>query len=169
MTALPANEVGDADGFRLLLTPHLGALRRFAASLVRPDDVDDLVQDTVARAWTKRGQFDPARGSLVAWVMAIMADRARGHWRLARAALQLHEPDRVTSGPDDGAALDLRRAINALPNRQRATVIFFYYIDLPVSEIAVRMKCSPGTVKSALFDARRSLATHLGEGYVRSE
>lgn len=56
--------------------PHL---LRFAVTLTSVDDAPDLVQDTLVQAWAKRHQYDPTRGSLRAWTMAIVADRARAH------------------------------------------------------------------------------------------
>ena len=49
-----------------------------------------------------------------------------------------------------------------LPDRQRAVVALYYVEDLPVSVIAETLAVRPGTVKAALFDARRSLAATLG-------
>jgi RNA polymerase sigma-70 factor (ECF subfamily) len=40
-----------------------------------------------------------------------------------------------------------------------------YYLDLPVNDIAQVMRCSPGTVKSTLADARARLLQHLGKDY----
>lgn len=164
--------VTDADRFRALASPHLTALRRFAAVLVRPPDVDDLVQDTLTRAWQKHAQFDPERGAAVSWLMAIMADRARRRWRAAHPSLELVEHDlagdRPVAGPDS-AAIDLRRAVDALPPRQRTAIVLYHYLDLPVAEIAEYMGCSAGTVKSTLSDARASLGRRLGDTYARSE
>ena len=59
------------------------------------------------------------------------------------------------------AGVDLRRAIAALPERQRTTVYLHYYLDLPVREVAQVLGCADGTVKSTLHDARRALARRL--------
>ena len=156
----------EADSFRSFVTPHLAALRRFASVLVRPADVDDLVQDTLARAWVKHATFDPDRGAPVSWMMAIMADRARKQWRAATPLLGLAERDSPVAEPDT-ATIDLRRAVDALPTRQRTAIVLHHYLDLPIAETARYMKCSSGTVKSTLSDARKSLAKRLGEPYAR--
>ena len=124
------------------------------------DDADDVVQDALARAWVKRGSFDPARGTARSWLLAIVADRARRRWR-RRPRPVLAEP-REVAGPD-GRGVDLRRAIATLPERQRTTVYLHYYLDLPVREVAQVLGCAEGTVKSALHDARRALARTLGD------
>jgi RNA polymerase sigma-70 factor (ECF subfamily) len=161
MTGVMARPETEADRFRLFVTPHLAALRRFAAVLVRSADVDDLVQDTLTRAWVKHAQFDAERGAAVSWLMAIMADRARKRWRAAVPSLQLADRDRPVDEPD-AAVIDLRRAVDSLPPRQRTAIVLYHYLDLSITEVAQYMTCSTGTVKSNLFDARASLAKRLG-------
>lgn len=91
--------------------------------------------------------------------MAIMLDQARGRRRVRRPKFVLVEPDAVSGLLTD--RLDVRSAVDRLPRQQRAVVVLFYYADLPVTEVAQLLSCSPGTVKSALFDARKRLATEL--------
>jgi RNA polymerase sigma-70 factor (ECF subfamily) len=158
----------EADRFRAFVTPHFAALRRFAAVLVRAPDVDDLVQDAVTQAWVKRAQFDPERGAAVSWLMAILADRARKRWRAAVPSLQLVDYDEPIE-EQDSAVIDLRRAVDSLPVRQRTAVVLYHYLDLSVAETAQLMACSAGTVKSTLSDARESLRRRLGDAYVRDE
>jgi RNA polymerase sigma-70 factor (ECF subfamily) len=141
--------------------PWLPDLWRFAVSLSSLDDADDIVQDALTRAWTKRDSFDPSRGSPRSWLLAIVADRARRRWiRRPRPVLPDPEPDPVDTEPA-ARRVDLRRAIAALPERQRTTVFLHYYLDLPVAEVADVLGCSAGTVKSNLSDARRALARRL--------
>lgn len=54
------------------------------------------------------------------------------------------------------------RAVQDLPERQRATVVLRYFEDLPESEIADVLQCSVGTVKSQLSKARAKLESALG-------
>jgi RNA polymerase sigma-70 factor (ECF subfamily) len=148
----------DFDGW---VTPWMADVWRFAVSLSSLDDADDLVQDALARAWVKRAAYDPSRGSPRSWLLAIVADRARRRWTRRPKPVVL-VPAAVPE--PDGHRVDLRRAIAALPERQRTTVFLHYYLDLPVSEVAAVMGCSDGTVKSALHDARRALARRLEPG-----
>lgn len=64
-----------------------------------------------------------------------------------------------------GRDVDIERAIAGLTPRQRIAVELFYFLDLPVAEIAIVMACSPGTVKSTLSDARARLRDVLGGDY----
>jgi len=54
------------------------------------------------------------------------------------------------------------RAVAALPRRQREVIALHYVEDLPVADIALALEIAPGSVKSALHDARASLRRTLG-------
>lgn len=146
--------------FELWVRPHLRLLRRLAATHVPAPDRDDLVQETLARAWAKRASYDPDRGSPSTWLLALMFDQARRARRSRRGPLLLETGEETGSEPS-ASLLDLRHAINRLPLRQRQAVLLFYYVDLPVGEIAKLLNCSPGTTKSNLHDARKRLQTEL--------
>jgi RNA polymerase sigma-70 factor (ECF subfamily) len=88
-----------------------------------------------------------------------MRSRAR---RISRAA---REAGAAETSLDGAAALDLTRAVRQLSARQRLAVSLYYYLDLPVAEVAVAMSCSPGTVKSTLSDARHRLQELLADAY----
>jgi RNA polymerase sigma-70 factor (ECF subfamily) len=57
----------------------------------------------------------------------------------------------------------LEEAVQRLPPRQRLAVDCYYFVGLSVGETATVMRCSEGTVKSTLFDARRRLHRELEE------
>lgn len=141
-------------------------LYRFAVSLVGVNEAEDLVQDALARAWRRRESFDAARGSWRSWLLAIVADQARRRWRRRPLDLVLHG-DQLVPGPESRSpvAVDVARAVDALPARQRSALILSVFVDVPVSEIAVLMACSEGTVKATLHAARRKVAEVLGEAY----
>lgn len=141
------------------------AMRRFAYALVGPDHADDLVQDASERAWRKQKLFDPARGSAQAWLLSIVSDQARQRWRRARPAWQELHPEALVIPESDSAAVDLSRAVAALPAKQRSAVVLHYFIDLPVADVAYLLDCAPGTVKSQLHDARAALEHALGDSY----
>lgn len=145
--------------------PHWSAMTGLASRLADPCDVEDVVQEALTAAWRLRDRFDPSRGSPRAWLLALTADHARRsrRWAVNSTAVSLHDTDPPTT-TDQPADVDLRRAIDVLPGRQRLAVALYYYLDLPVAEVAAVMGCSSGTVKSTLADARRRLRTALGDG-----
>lgn len=151
----------DASGFAALVEPHVRSMSHLAAQLAPVGERDDVVQESLTRAWLKRTQFDGGRGTLRSWLLAITADQARRARRRARA--------RPTSGlwsPSEAdvrdTVLDLRAAVASLPSRQQLAVRCFYFADLTLAETAVVMKCAEGTVKATLHQARRTLHQVLG-------
>ncbi|WP_350273932.1 sigma-70 family RNA polymerase sigma factor [Kribbella sp. HUAS MG21] len=155
---------GDGAGFVAWVRPHLGAMARLAARLAVGADRDDIVQEALARAWAKRAQYDPSRGTPSAWLLAITADQARKAVRRMRAggaSLSVVEDAGPTTRPDLDARMDVEHAIGSLTNRQRLAVDCYYFADLSIADTAAVMGCSEGTVKSTLSDARARLRTLL--------
>lgn len=156
-----AHAVGD---FREWVQPHLLAMGRLAARLTSATDSDDIVQEALVRAWRRRESYDPARGTPQAWLLAIVADRCRRHrtrhWQPASGQLV-----DLAAAPvaDLDRSLDVERAVRGLSQRQRMAVELHYYVGLTVVEVAAVMRCSEGTVKSTLSDARRRLLPALQE------
>jgi RNA polymerase sigma-70 factor (ECF subfamily) len=150
-----------AEAYADWLRPHLPAMARLAARLAPDTDRDDIVQEALIRAWQKRHQFDPRRGTPAAWLLAITADQAR-QARRRRRPLGLFSdlPARVRSMED---RVDVEYAVARLPPRQRLAVDCFYFVGLSVAETAAVMRCAEGTVKSTLSDARQRLRPLLEE------
>ena len=153
--------VGSADEFAAWARPHLPAMRRYAARLVGLSDSDDVVQEALARAWSRRSTYDAARGEPLPWLLAIVRDRASRLRRGRRPHLDLVDSDR----PVDPAVpdVDLERAVRALAPRQREVVDLYYFVDLDVATIAALLGCAPGTVRATLHQARSALRDALGE------
>ena len=149
------------DEFGAWVEPHLPALARLAARLAPAGERDDVIQAALERAWRKRSTFDPARGTPLAWLLAITADQARRARTRARP-LALVATSAAVRSIDD--RLDLEAAVARLPERQRLAVDCFYFVGLSVAETAAVMACAEGTVKSTLSDARSRLAQILEGG-----
>ncbi len=145
----------DRSTFAAAVTPVLAAMYRLARRLAPAANADDIVQEALVRAWRHRRSFDPNRGSYRTWLFAIVANEARrrrsSFWGIPTDVRNLSSPD---SSED---SLDLAAALRQLSPRQRLAVDCFYYAGLTVNETAEVMRCSPGTVKSTLSDARTKL------------
>lgn len=153
----------DDRAFAAWVQPHLLAMTRLAVRLAPPGDGDDVVQEALVRAWQRWDTYDHERGTPQAWLLAIVADKARRTTRRSPgpAARLTAVPER--GAPDPEVDLDLDRAVHALPPRQRLAVELHYFLGLPVRETAAAMSCSDGTVKSTLSDARGALGRALRE------
>lgn len=154
--------MSSGDGFESWVGPHLLAMTRLAVRLVSAGDADDVVQESLTRAWRRWNTYDRARGTPRSWLLGIVADQARRH-RIRHRSSQVILVDSLggSTDVDVAAAADLDRAIRALSGRQRLAVELYYFVGLPVKECAEAMSCSQGTVKSTLSDARSRLAPML--------
>jgi RNA polymerase sigma factor (sigma-70 family) len=138
-------------------------MAQLARRLSPPGQWEDVLQEALSSAWRKWAQFDESRGTLRNWLLAIVADQARKGHRRIRPNAELVDVTAKSGDPDGD--VDLRHALQQLTRRQRTAVALFYYLGLPVADVADVLGCSASTVKSTLADARTRLRRELGEDY----
>jgi RNA polymerase sigma-70 factor (ECF subfamily) len=173
---------GDPTAFATVLRRH--GPRVFAALVRLTGDrsmAEDLLQETFARAHEKARTLRTEH--VRAWLMRIAThlamDGFRRQRRLRVVSLSAtcgdgeNCPDFSATVADPrasepSASLELeekrkrvRRAIDALPPKQRATLMLSYYQQLSYAEVAETLGCSAGTVKTQMFRAIKSLAQLL--------
>ncbi|MBO1420416.1 SigE family RNA polymerase sigma factor [Streptomyces sp. FH025] len=127
---------------------------------------DDLVQESITKLyvhWPKASRADNLDGyARRTLVNTFLAEQRTSWWR--RTIRTDVEPDTAAASIDLDVSLDLRKALAALPPRQRATVVLRYYCDLSIDQAAEALGCSSGNVKSqssrALAALRNSPLTH---------
>lgn len=141
--------------FAAWVEPELSKMSRLAARLAPDADRDDVVQEALVRAWRKRDQYNPSRGTAATWLLAITADQARRARRMRRPFALVGEITVPGRSLDD--RVDVETAVARLSKRQKLAVDCFYFGGLSVAETAAVMRCSEGTVKSTLSDARKRL------------
>lgn len=132
---------------------------------------EDVVQDAFISVWRNATSFDPARGSLRAWLLSIVhhraIDRLRGSaGRQAEApldAIQRRTPDAFAVESADDDRIEIRNALAALPEAQRQTLELAYFAGLTHVEIALRMGVPLGTVKGRMRMGLEKLRNHLQE------
>ena len=136
-------------------------LRRYARALVNDRTAaDDLVQDTLERAWTRIQQFR-AGTDLRAWMFSIMHNVHLNQVRSRRDAVSFDEqahdlPQRATQS-DALEMRDMDRAMQALPVEQREVLLLVALEDLSYEEVAKTLDIPLGTVMSRLSRARERL------------
>ena len=142
----------------------LSSLRRLAAVLCGDwQRADDLVQAALVKLYVHWGRVRAASHT-DAYARTVLV-REFIHERRSTWVKRVRLTGGVTEVPaaavDHDAVLDVRRAVAALPARQRATLVLRFYCDLNVDQSAEILGCSPGTVKSqtsrALSAVRRAL------------
>jgi RNA polymerase sigma-70 factor (ECF subfamily) len=161
-----AVSAADAEAaFRSLYAEHGPALLRMATALTDGDRgrAEDLVQETMLRAWTHRANLDIQLRAPRAWLatiarrLAVDAHRAR---RARPAEVELDDHLALAGGQRADTSIDeadVRAAIATLPGPQRQVLTEVYYRDRSVAETARILQIPPGTVKSRTFYALRAL------------
>jgi len=136
-------------------------LRRYARALVGDRAAaDDLVQDTLERAWAKLHLY--RRGTdLRAWLFTVMHNVHVNRVRATRPMDMLDdEMPELAQRPAQGDGLlvrDLERAIARLPAEQRAVLLLVTLEDMSYEEVARALAIPVGTVMSRLSRAREKL------------
>ena len=154
------------------LVNHLPALRAFALSLTREGaSADDLVQDTIVKAWTNMDKFQPGT-NLRAWLFTILRNTFYSARRKTKREVSdadgIHAARLATRPEHDGrlALNDFRVAFEKLPDEQREALILVGASGFSYEEAANMTGVAVGTVKSRANRGRRRLAEllHLKEG-----
>lgn len=166
------DQLGDgADArFRADLAAAIPHLRAYGRSLSGNADLaDDLVQETMLKAWLARGRFVDG-SSMRAWTHVILRNayfsitrraRFKGEWDDFAADLLLAVPP----AQDHQVALaDLHRALMQLPATQREALILMGASGMSCEEVAEIAQCAVGTVKSRVARARISLRRLIDQG-----
>ncbi|TMH84887.1 MAG: sigma-70 family RNA polymerase sigma factor [Betaproteobacteria bacterium] len=144
-------------------------LRRYARALVGDRaSADDLVQDTLERAWAKLHLY--RRGTdLRAWLFTVMHNVHVNKVRATRVTATLEDelPELAQRASQGDALLvrDLDRAIARLPTEQRSVLLLVTLEEMSYEEVAHALGIPIGTVMSRLSRAREKLRMMmLGQG-----
>jgi len=154
--------------FRDDLVAAIPSLRAFAISLSqRSDRADDLVQETLVKAWDKQDSFQMGT-NLKAWLFTIL--RNEFYSQMRKRGREVQDSDGViTAGmavhPGQQGAVDLkdfRKALEVLPEDQREAIILIGASGFSYEEAAEICNCAVGTIKSRVSRARSRLQELLG-------
>ena len=149
--------------FKKAMLAALPSLRAFAMSLTgRPDRADDLVQETVMRAWAKQESFQPGT-NLNAWLFTIL--RHLFYSQMRKRGREVQDTDGAFTAslgvapPQDGVMdlADLKNALNRLPPDQREAILLIGASGFSYEEAAEICGCAVGTIKSRVNRARNRL------------
>src|ERR1700727_520987 len=173
---LAAAQAGDERAFRQLVEPYRHALEVHCYRMLgSPHEAEDLVQETLLRAWRAIERFEP-RAQLQTWLYRIATNACLDELeRRPRRPTPVDPfPDRSsddaaspTHGPAaryairEGMELALLRAIQELPGRQRAVLILRDVLGWTAPEVAELLQSTVASVTSALQRARGTIDQHL--------
>ena len=144
------------------------ALRRYARALTRSADLaDDLVQDCLERAISRRGLFRPT-GPVRAWLFTILLNLHRNDLRARHRQGAMMPLDTIaepaTAAPQPGhlALAEMARAIETLPTEQKEALLLIALEGLSYAEAAAILGVPLGTLMSRLGRARAALRLLTG-------
>jgi RNA polymerase sigma-70 factor (ECF subfamily) len=157
-----------APDFEQSLVGAISHLRAFARSFANdPARADDLVQETLVKAWNSRDSFTPGT-NFRAWLFTILRNVYFSQHRKLRR--EVDDPDEqyqnsLSVPPEQPGHLDLadfRSALSTLPSDQREALVLVGAEGFSYEEAAEICGCAVGTIKSRVNRARNRLTEILG-------
>ena len=169
MSSQPA-PAADPVEFKRELTGVVPHLRAFARGLCgRPDMADDLVQETLMKAWAAQERFEPGT-SMRAWTFVILRNAYLTDMRRNRFRGEYDEnvAERILTAPagqEEPIHLsDMHRALLTLPPERREALLLVGAGGFSYEEAANICGCAVGTIKSRVGRARAALNAMLADG-----
>lgn len=171
---------GDEGALAALYDRYAGMLFAMLVRILRDTSAaEEVLQDLFLQLWRGASRFDASRGSLAAWLLVIGRNRAlsrlRGKGR--HETLADSEEFSIEAVPSSGNLEDevarmqlmerLRGAMAALPQEQREAVELAYFEGMTQTEIAARVGCPLGTVKSRVRAAMQTLKQLFEDEWTR--
>mgnify|MGYP001573409665 CR=1 FL=1 len=155
---------GETAAFDELVLRYQRAIYAFCVRYVRhADDGRDVAQRTFVKAFAKLDSFRH-EASFRAWLYRIATNLCKNHIRDRKRHVALTEATLVTAGDDGDMRVDaaqgrerLRRAVDALPPKQRLVVELRVYDDLSFAEVAEIAGCSENAAKVNFHHAVKHL------------
>jgi RNA polymerase sigma-70 factor (ECF subfamily) len=163
---------GSRDAFDEIVVRHRRAVYQVCYRFVsNHEDASDLAQDAFVRAWRGMKNFK-GESALSTWLYRIAVNVCLNRVSAKTVATEpLESSEQVADVRIEGAqhamireqrAVAVRRAIAALPKKQRATLILRAYHDMSHQQIADVLGSSVGAVKANFFHALANLKKNLG-------
>ena len=170
---------GNEEAFVEIYRRRRASLYRFALHMAGSEALaDDITQEVFLALLNKRNGFDPARGTLPAYLIGIARKLLRRHFERHPAQRSLNEvasngfsmtPEPLIERHDPHTQLSsaeaiatVRHAILTLPPRYREAVVLCDLEEMEYEEAAAAADCAVGTIRSRLHRARALLAKKLG-------
>lgn len=170
----------DAAAFEVYYDRHGGAAYSLAHRIVGdPQAAEDVTQEAFLSIWRSRARYDPTRGSVRAWTLGIVRNRAidalrREGGRAPKLDLDDEAALERKEAPERTEAEALRRetarqvkgALGALPTEQSQVIELAYFGGFTHSEIARMLEMPLGTVKGRMRLGLEKIRARFAEGVV---
>jgi RNA polymerase sigma-70 factor (ECF subfamily) len=154
---------GDQDALRLLYLRYADNVYGYVCSLVHDEhEAEDVTQQLFASLRNRLGRYEPRAAPFSSWILRVAHNAAIDHVR-ARRPLLCEE----VRGSDEACeeshqqSLDLREALDTLPEDQRLVIVMRFVLGLSPAEVAARIGRSEDAVHGLQHRGRRSLRAAL--------
>ena len=138
-------------------------VRKLAFPLVRPHQVDDVVQEVFVVVHKRLHQLQKP-SSFLAWLSRITIHVCHDMRKREPKAVEVRESDEARDDTERVAlSLDLREALRALPEKDRNILLLRDLLGLSYEEIAYALKLRLGTVRSRIHYSRKKLMKRLAK------
>ena len=159
-----------ADAFDRLVAEHQDRVARLVYRLLGwHGEVDDIVQDVFLAAFKHRRDFRD-ESSEWTWLAAIAINRCRSHrrrklleFRWLKSAVANRELESPSNLERDETSERVRKAVAALPAKDREVIVLYYLEDWTVAQISEALGASPAAIDVRMHRARQKLKETLGE------
>jgi len=168
---------GDQRAYRELVDRYLGRIVSFALRILNDRaEAEEVAQETFLKLWTEAKNFEP-RAQPKTWLYRIARNQCIDRLRRKRSRGRSLELDETDSDTNENAGVDrpsllivrkqtaerVQRALDELPERQRAAITLVHYEGLSGAEASQVLDISVEALESLLTRGRRSLRDRLRE------
>jgi len=165
---------GDEDAFRALVERHTRGVYRLAYRMTgKPEDAEDVVQETFVRAYRQLGRFEE-RSNFATWLYRIGFNCAIDYMRARPHRESAEEPETLEriSGQSRGPGIDdlvyaseigerVQTALNALSEQERAAFLMRHYHGHSIEEICNALNLKTNAAKHSIFRAVKKMRVAL--------
>jgi RNA polymerase sigma-70 factor (ECF subfamily) len=159
---------GDEGAFLVLWSTYRDTVYRFACWMLEDAAAaEDVVQECFVALIEHPARFDPARGSLRAFLLGVARNQCRNRWRESAGEVELEEtdmsydPQTLDALASQEASAILNTAVGNLPPLQREALFLFEYEGLDLEEAAGIARVNVGAFKARLHRGRERLKREL--------
>lgn len=164
--AVTAARKGDRDALGVLYEHYADNVYGYVLSIVRDEhEAEDVTQHVFAKLLTAIERYEPRAVPFSAWILRVSRNVALDHLR-QRRAIPCEEVRTGETGDDEALhdrMMDIRHALEALPDQQREVVVLRHLVGLTPGEIADRMGRSESSVHGLHHRGRGALRARLVE------
>lgn len=163
---------GDKVAFRKLYDVYKGKVYATAKNITKDEKAaEDILQEVFVTVYTKLYKLKKAAAFEV-WLYKIVINSCNNYFRKNKRSITCEDsiienlsgeagemPNEIIERKE--AYIELKSCIDRLSDKLKICIIFYYFNDMSIKEIADILNCSEGTVKSRLFKAKKNLEKDL--------